>query len=258
MKEFSSLVLFKNILEKRIISRFLTTKSISQNDSGISGLTNNHLDEYDEILKTYQIPGRYLHYFKKNGSRLKKESQFSDEDVTRITARKLRSEHIIITNIDNNDKVNDNPSKGLSNAQQNIVQRLYRAIIKCNDDVPHNHLTSTFFRIMNITVSPDLNIARVWWKPDPQKGISEVRYENFKEFYYFFNYLKFEQSNIENTLNKYSIKYRNILQRAMHMRNPPKIVFLRYDKVLGSTNKLLDKIEEDLKAKGNEILISNI
>lgn len=42
--------------------------------------------------------------------------------------------------------------KGFSRAQQNIAQRLSRAIIKCNDDVPHNHLTSTFIRIMNVRV----------------------------------------------------------------------------------------------------------
>ena len=50
-------------------------------------------------------------------------------------------------------------------------------------------------------------------------------------------------------MNKYSIKYRNILQRAMNMKNPPKIVFLRYDKKLGDVNELLDKIEEEFKAK---------
>lgn len=54
-------------------------------------------------------------------------------------------------------------------------------------------------------------------------------------------------------MNKYSTKYRNILQRAMHMRNPPKIIFLRYDEALGNINELLDKIEEELKVKDNEV-----
>jgi hypothetical protein len=71
-------ILFKNILRTRtiIISRFLSTKSINQNDNDISGLPEN---EYSEILKTHQIPGRYLHYFKKNGRQLRRESQFGDE-----------------------------------------------------------------------------------------------------------------------------------------------------------------------------------
>ncbi|RGB42461.1 hypothetical protein C1646_683313, partial [Rhizophagus diaphanus] len=227
--------LFKKILKPRsiIISRFLTTKSINQNEKDIYNQTE---DEYNEILKTHQIPGRYLHYFKKNGRRLKKESQFGDEAVTRISARKLRSGHTVteVKESNNEDNVDSSLSfKDFSRAQQNIAQRLSRAIIKCNDDVPHNHLTSTFVRIMNIDVSPELNFARVWWKPDPQKGINE--------------------SKIENTMNKYSTTYRNILQRAMHMRNPPKIIFLRYDEALGNINELLDKIEEELKVKDNEV-----
>lgn len=70
--------LFKTILKTRtiIISRFLTTKSINQNDKDISSQSE---DEYNEILKTHQIPGKYLHYFKKNGRQLKRESQFGDE-----------------------------------------------------------------------------------------------------------------------------------------------------------------------------------
>ncbi|GES79772.1 hypothetical protein GLOIN_2v1496142 [Rhizophagus clarus] len=205
-----------------IISRFLTTKSLNQNDCDLPE------DEYNEILKTYQIPGRYLHYFIRNGRKSKKEPQLA---ITKISARKLRSGHTITDLKESNSKDNDGSSLslGFSRAQQNIVQRLSRAIIKCNDNVPHDNLTSTFVRIMNIIVSPELNLARVWWKPDPQKGISE--------------------SKIENTMNKYSTKYRNILKRAMHMRNPPKIIFLRYDEALGNVNELLDKIEEELKVK---------
>uniref|UniRef100_U9TIA9 Ribosome-binding factor A n=1 Tax=Rhizophagus irregularis (strain DAOM 181602 / DAOM 197198 / MUCL 43194) TaxID=747089 RepID=U9TIA9_RHIID len=219
--------LFKKILKPRsiIISRFLTIKSINQNDKDISSQTE---DEYNEILKHIK--------FLKNGRQLKKESQFGDEAITKISARKLRSGHTVtdVKESNNEDNVDSLLSfKGFSRAQQNIAQRLSRAIIKCNDDVPHNHLTSTFVRIMNIDVSPELNFARVWWKPDPQKGINK--------------------SKIDNTMNKYSTKYRNILQRAMHMRNPPKIIFLRYDEALGNINELLDKIEEELKVKDNEV-----
>ena len=67
----NNFVLFKNTLEN---SRLLTTSPIIQNDNQ---------DEYNEILKTYQIPGRYLHYFKKSKRQLKKEaheaSRFGDE-----------------------------------------------------------------------------------------------------------------------------------------------------------------------------------
>jgi len=36
---------------------------------------NNMLEEYrDDILKTYQIPGKYLKYIKKNRRQLKKEA----------------------------------------------------------------------------------------------------------------------------------------------------------------------------------------
>jgi hypothetical protein len=54
-------------------------------------------------------------------------------------------------------------------------------------------------------------------------------------------------------MNKYSAKYRNILQHAMHVRNPPKIIFLRYDEAFGNISELLDKIEEELRVKDNEV-----
>ncbi|CAI2173809.1 17695_t:CDS:2 [Funneliformis geosporum] len=147
--------------------------------------------------------------------------------VTRISSRKLRSDNSITDRItDSNDDDNS------SSTQQKLAQRLSRAIIKCDDNVPHNYLSSTFVRIVNISVLPESNIAKIWWKPDPQKGINE--------------------SKIENTMNKYSIKYRKILQNALHMRNPPKIVFLRYDKTFGNMSKLLDKIEEELNHKETE------
>jgi len=69
-------IILKNSLGTRIISQFLNTSSINQND-------DNNLpdqDEHNEILKTYYIPGRYLHYFKKSRRQLKKEeSHFGDE-----------------------------------------------------------------------------------------------------------------------------------------------------------------------------------
>ncbi|CAG8508714.1 16071_t:CDS:2 [Funneliformis mosseae] len=100
--------------------------------------------------------------------------------VTRISARKLRSNHSITESTNRITDSNDDDNSSLtfikdsSSTQQNIIQRLSRAIIKCDDNVPHNYLSSTFVRIVNISVSPESNIANIWWKPDPQKGINEV------------------------------------------------------------------------------------
>ncbi len=75
----NNFILFKNILGRSITSRLLTTP-ITKNDNDLNDLPDNQDEE--EILKTHQIPGRYLHYFKKNRRQLKKEarqeSQFGD------------------------------------------------------------------------------------------------------------------------------------------------------------------------------------
>src|SRR5438477_516551 len=66
------------------------------------------------------------------------------KSTTRISARKLRlltKNTDMNTEFENKDKDNDDnsslPFKSNFSAQQNIIQRLSRAIIKCNDDVPH-------------------------------------------------------------------------------------------------------------------------
>ena len=60
---------------------------------------------------------------------------------------------------ESSDKDHDDSSlsfKSFSSAQQDIAQRLSRAIIKCNDNVPHNYLSSTFVRIINVCVISSL------------------------------------------------------------------------------------------------------
>src|SRR6266498_2998840 len=55
----NNFILFKNILGRSITSRLLTTP-ITKNDNDLNDLPDNQDEE--EILKTHQIPGRYLHY----------------------------------------------------------------------------------------------------------------------------------------------------------------------------------------------------
>ncbi|CAG8693267.1 16664_t:CDS:2, partial [Cetraspora pellucida] len=132
------------------------------------------VNDADEILETHYIPGRYLHFIKKNRRQLKKEareaSHVGSKPVLRISARS--SEYL-----KNEEEANNSGSDfstistTLNHTQRNLAQRLNRAIIKCNDQVPHVYLTSTFMKVTNITISSDSRIARIWWKPEGQKGI---------------------------------------------------------------------------------------
>ncbi|CAG8804133.1 29088_t:CDS:2 [Gigaspora margarita] len=188
------------------------------------------INDTDEILETHYIPGRYLHFIKKNKRQLKKEARealgVGSKPVLRISARK--SEYSKIEEETHNTiDVSTTTSTTLSFTQRNLVQRLNRAIIKCNDQVPHMYLTSTFMKVTNITISSDSKFARIWWKPEGQKGISKAA--------------------IEQQLCINLVQYRTMLQRSMRVRKPPKILFCREDLQLGDINKILDQIESENK-----------
>ncbi|CAG8622693.1 6540_t:CDS:2 [Dentiscutata erythropus] len=143
--------------------------------------------------------------------------------VLRISARKSEC----LKNEEGTHNTSGDASTTLSYTQRNLSQRLSRAIIKCNDQVPHVYLTSTFMKVTNITVSPDSKFARIWWKPEGQKGISKAAIE--------------QQLRINLT------QYRTMLQHSMRVRKPPKILFCREDLQLGDINKILDRIESETK-----------
>ncbi|RIB00976.1 hypothetical protein C2G38_1064696 [Gigaspora rosea] len=111
------------------------------------------INDADEILETHYIPGRYLHFIKKNKRQLKKEAReasgVGSKPVLKISARKSeypKNEEKTHNTID----ISTTTSTTLSYTQRNLAQRLNRAIIKCNDQVPHVYLTSTFMKVINI------------------------------------------------------------------------------------------------------------
>ncbi|CAG8452264.1 2883_t:CDS:2 [Diversispora eburnea] len=194
-------------------------------------------EDAEEILENYYIPGKYQHFLKKNRRKLKKEareeSYFGKEPPLKYTSRKSRIEQYPnvteeITYIDGEKFIT--PIVSNNSTQRNLAQRLNRAIIKCNDEVPHAFLTSAFIRVVNISISPNLKIARVWWRPEGQKGISKAV--------------------IENSFNQHLTQYRSMLQRSMYVKKPPKIIFCREDLQLKDINKILVQIEEELN--GNQ------
>ncbi|RHZ86450.1 hypothetical protein Glove_51g78 [Diversispora epigaea] len=194
-------------------------------------------EDAEEILENYYIPGKYQHFLKKNRRKLKKEareeSYFGKEPTLKYTSRKSRIElypNITeeITYIDGEKFVT--PVVSNNSTQRNLAQRLNRAIIKCNDQVPHAFLSSTFIRVVNISISPNLKIARIWWRPEGQKGISKAA--------------------VENSFNQHITQYRSMLQRSMCVKKPPKIIFCREDLQLKDINKILDQIEEEFN--GNQ------
>ncbi|CAG8509545.1 14866_t:CDS:2 [Acaulospora colombiana] len=193
-------------------------------------------DEAEEILENYYVPGKYLHFLRKNRRMLKKEareeSHFGKEPVQRISARKARAPNPVNTKEEilhiNGEEIKTS-TVTQNSSQLNLSRRLNRAIIKCNDRVPHAFLGSTFMRITNILVSPNLKVARIWWKPEGQKGISKVQ----------------SRASLF-VLNVFGCKIHNDI--SLDSR-PPKIIFTREDSQLDDINNILDQIENDFKKR---------
>ncbi|CAG8526529.1 4155_t:CDS:2 [Funneliformis caledonium] len=158
--------LFENIFKVRVIipRPLTTTPSTTKNDANLKSKRQLKKEARDESKFGDNARIYLVHKFIPSS----------------ISARKLRSNHSITESTNRITDSNDDDNSSLtfikdsSSTQQNIIQRLSRAIIKCDDNVPHNYLSSTFVRIVNISVSTESNIANIWWKPDPQKGINEV------------------------------------------------------------------------------------
>ncbi|CAG8481173.1 14689_t:CDS:10 [Acaulospora morrowiae] len=193
-------------------------------------------EEAEEILENYYVPGRYQHFLRKNRRTLKKEarqeSYFGREPVQRKSAREARASNSANTEektVNINGEEISTFTMIQNSSQRNLSQRLNRAIIKCNDRVPHAFLSSTFMRIVNITISPNLRVARIWWKPEGQKGISK--------------------DAIESCLRKNLEEYCSMLQRSMYVRKSPKIIFVREDLKLQGINEILDQIEDNFKKR---------
>ncbi|CAG8509774.1 8204_t:CDS:2 [Paraglomus brasilianum] len=189
---------------------------------------NNILEEYrDDILKTYQIPGKYLKFIKKNRRQLKKEAYFTanygSESIKRVSARKYRGEDVFKSK----DHRQSESQRDLSPQQQNLINRVQRALVKSQLALPHAYLGSPFVKIVNVSVTPNLRTAQVWWKAESQGTVTTL--------------------DIEHKMREHVASLRNIVQQQIKVKKPPKIVFLRGDLAVGDIGKILDKLEAELK-----------
>ncbi|CAG8464624.1 11319_t:CDS:2 [Ambispora leptoticha] len=205
---------------------------------------NDGNDDYD-VRKTHYIPGKYLHFLDKPVRTLKKEAREEKNKPTkRIRSRELKfnyrfpSDHSLnqeefYSNYE--DKFSTETSLSsmsidlnnpLSKKQQNISNRVSRAIKNCFYTLPHKLLGPSYVKIVNVETLTSLRETQIWWRPMPDNHHSKA--------------------DIEEALRSHQSQLREAIKREMRVRKPPRLIFLRDDLANGPIKNILNEIMDEL------------
>ncbi|CAG8737353.1 1849_t:CDS:2, partial [Racocetra fulgida] len=161
-------VALQEILDEKVIPEWFAFVRQFKTHANFQPLPVN---EADEILETHYIPGRYLHFIKKNKRQLKKEARevpyVGNKPVLRISAR--NSEYL-----KNEEEANNSGSDfstTLNHTQYNLAQRLNRAIIKCNDQVPHLLINLSVIYMLKAAIEQHLHIHLAQYRTMLQRSM---------------------------------------------------------------------------------------